>query len=545
MIHFFAFCISFFVFWPRLNLALPVNPSKRGDSIFAQNKRGFELPIQRRAVRSGSSLKRGTYSGSTGLGDFLDLFYTVAVTIGGTVTAVNVDTGSSDLWVVSNACATTVCKNTNMPPYPSANIKPAGGTVNLLYGDSSTGTHASGPVAQDTTTVAGLAMPQQPFAAISDTNNTSVMQGANGIFGLGFPSGSEVQAAVINAKFNAPSTTDDFILGTASDGPFLSRLTMSGALEQPMFAVMLQRDTIDVGKNNGALTIGKLPDGIDNSSLTWVPVRLYKPEDGGLDPPTFAPNEIYPLRWEIPLDNIMLDGQRLPASNPTGSSSTLSALIDTGNSVIRGPQDAVNFILRSVSSVFAANSNAAPTFPCTVPHNLAFQIGGKTFPVDPRDFMSQNRAGDVSTCVANNVVATDPPQRGALFSWSLGDPFFKSNLVAFYYGNLTHPSVDPPRIGLLSMVPDNASVILQNDIAQAVANGGNFESTSQIAPTNVTGSVLVTPTILPSAFPSSSTTSDKSGANATLSNSSRRSANTGVLYTILIPASFGTVFAFF
>jgi hypothetical protein len=97
-----------------------------------------------------------------------------------------------------------------------------------------------------------------------------------------------------------------------------------------------------------------------------------------------------------------------------------------GNSVIRGPQDVVDDILSSVSSAFAANSNADPTFPCNVPHSLAFQIGGNTFPIDPRDFMSQYKAKDVSTCVADNVVATDPPSNGALFSWSLGDPFFKS-----------------------------------------------------------------------------------------------------------------------
>lgn len=75
-----------------------------------------------------------------------------------------------------------------MPPYPSANIKPAGGVVTLLYGDSSTGTLASGPVAQDVGAIAGLSMAQQTFAAISDTNSTAVMQGTNGIFGLGFPS---------------------------------------------------------------------------------------------------------------------------------------------------------------------------------------------------------------------------------------------------------------------------------------------------------------------------------------------------------------------
>jgi Eukaryotic aspartyl protease len=97
--------------------------------------------------------------------------------------------------------------------------------------------------------------------------------------------------------------------------------------------------------------------------------------------------------------------------------------------VIRGPQDIVDTILQSVSSAFAADPNAAPTFPCSVPHDLAFQIGGKAFPVDPRDFISQDKPGDASTCVASNVVPTDPPRNGALFSWSLGDPFFKSYVL--------------------------------------------------------------------------------------------------------------------
>jgi len=55
---------------------------------------------------------------------------------------------------------------------------------------------------------------------------------------------------------------------------------------------MLQRDVIDISGSHGALTIGKLPDGIDDSSLTWVPVRLYEPGDGGLSPPTFAQDEV-------------------------------------------------------------------------------------------------------------------------------------------------------------------------------------------------------------------------------------------------------------
>jgi hypothetical protein len=94
--------------------------------------------------------------------------------------------------MVSDACNTTVCQKTNMPPYPLADIKPTGGVVSLVYGDSSTGTLASGPVAQDVGAIAGLSMDQQAFAAISDTNSTAVVQGTNGIFGLGFPSGRYV-----------------------------------------------------------------------------------------------------------------------------------------------------------------------------------------------------------------------------------------------------------------------------------------------------------------------------------------------------------------
>lgn len=85
--------------------------------------------------------------------------------------------------------------------------------------------------------------------------------------------------------------------------------------------------------------------------------------------------------------------------------------------------------------------------------------------------------GDATTCIANNLVSTDPPSSGALFSWSLGDPFFKSTLVAFYYGNLTNPSVDPPRIGFLSQVPQNASTLLQEAVVDAEQDGGVFEST--------------------------------------------------------------------
>ncbi|CCM03570.1 uncharacterized protein FIBRA_05706 [Fibroporia radiculosa] len=469
------------IFFPHFISTAPVPLSRDGDTASvkqSQQRRGFVLPLQRRKVEQRNV--KELLAGSIGLGDFADIVYTVSAQIGNTTTALNLDTGSSDLWVMTGACQTTLCSKSTATAYSPSNFQPIGVDVNLTYGDSSSGTYAAGPVGLDTVTLAGLSLANQPFAAVNNTDNSAVSNGGAGIIGLGFPSESVIQTQVIQKQFNDPSTTDDFVSNIASYGPFVSRLVVDGIIDQPLFSVTLQRDTIDPS-GNGRITVGELPSGVDNSSITWVPVRPYTPAEGGLNPPSFAADEVYPLRWEIPIDNVYLDGKQLPNSTiPRNgvSPSFSSALIDTGNSIIRGPQDVVSNILSTISPAYAANSDAKPILPCASSHTLAFQIGGEMFPVDPLDLISQNQTENASECVASSVVPTDPPSYGALFSWSLGDPFLKSNLVIFYYGNLTHPSVDPPRIGFLSMVPSNASSVLQEVVSEAVQHGGVFSCES-------------------------------------------------------------------
>ncbi|EPQ51101.1 acid protease [Gloeophyllum trabeum ATCC 11539] len=509
----------------QFGLALPRKWEQRqlATETEAQQKRWGDVPIMRQRKARRDVEKRSAWGNAVGLGDSEDLFYSVALMLGNTTTAFNLDTGSSDLWVVSSACQTGGCEKSTWPQYPLSTFEDTGADVLMQYGDSTTGTSASGPVGRDTVTLAGLSIQSQPFAAVNKTDSSVVVDNdAAGIFGLGFPSESQVQAAVVNQQFNTPKTTDEFVSTTSQNGPLLSRLAMTGQLAQPMFTITLQRDTIDVGGNPGVLTIGKLPDGVDNSSLTWVPVKLYSPADGGLNPPTFAPNEIYPLRWEVELDAVYLDGQKLADSaiKPSGvQSTTVSALIDTGNSILRGPEDVVNTIFSTVSPTYnPASANSVPAFPCGTPHTLAFQIGGKMFPVDPRDFVVQQKAGDASNCYAGNLVSTDPPSVGGLFSWSLGDPFFKSNLIAFYYGNLTHPSQDPPRIGFMSTVPSDASTQLQQVVSSAQNNGGKFASTSDNALAATANVASTTYSMSASATPASTT----GGAQASQTESSKK-----------------------
>ena len=75
-------------------------------------------------------------------------------------------------------------------------------------------------------------------------------------------------------------------------GPFLPRLVTQGLLTQPMVVVALQRNSIDVGGNLGMLSIGELPAGVNSSDLTWVPLRGYSSDIGGIPAPADSPSEV-------------------------------------------------------------------------------------------------------------------------------------------------------------------------------------------------------------------------------------------------------------
>lgn len=226
--------------------------------------------------------------------------------------------------------------------YPQSSFRPAGVDVFLAYGDSTTGTFASGEIGKDTVELAGIELKDQYFAAINRTNTSIADVGSAGIFGLGFPFNSVIWRTVLNdqvdqddlqrradeeeipiahprLKLGAPFPSFDFrrtpfpvlpdglvtssqrrqsgvtiasVLASYSTlGPFIARLVADGTLSMPMFSVTLQRDAIDVGGNRGTLSLGELPTDVPESNLTWVPVRAYTVAEGGLPSPPGA-NEV-------------------------------------------------------------------------------------------------------------------------------------------------------------------------------------------------------------------------------------------------------------
>lgn len=156
----------------------------------------------------------------------------------------------------------------------------------------------------------------------------------------------------------------------ATYAPFLARLIVSSGLTSPVFTISLQRNTVDVGGNLGQLTLGEMPEGFGlregeagyvdadgdgvGDAMTWVPVRSYGYDERGLPAPVDSPREVgtsrkhknhstyawqrYPIAWEVMIDDVYLDGVKLPRSNLSDPAIALSALVDTVSqpSVIRG-----------------------------------------------------------------------------------------------------------------------------------------------------------------------------------------------------------------
>lgn len=93
------------------------------------------------------------------------------------------------MWAVSDACREGTCRDSRVTRYPTTGGKSTGIDVVMSYGDSSTGSSATGTIGLDTAAIAGVTMRDQAFSVVNDTDNPVVQYDAAGIFGLGFPAG--------------------------------------------------------------------------------------------------------------------------------------------------------------------------------------------------------------------------------------------------------------------------------------------------------------------------------------------------------------------
>lgn len=294
------------------------------------------------------------------------------------------DTGSADLWMPSSQCTSSACsgKHKYDASASSSSVPVTSKTFSVSYGD---GSSSSGPVYQDTVTVAGLVATGQTFGAATTLSSSFANDPEDGLAGLAFPSISDLQSPTLfQTLWNE---------GKVAANQFSFRLSSGNAAPSELY----------LGGMNPAHYVA--------GTTQWAPVT----------------SQSY---WVV-------TGATAVNGKPVSAVNNFNAIIDTGTTLIVIPTAAAQ-------SFWAAVPNSAPysggggyyTFPCASPPSITFSFGGST-KAWPLQYLNLGRVSSGSTLCVGSIVGQDV----GVNAWIVGDSFLKSSVYT------TFDMSSPPRVG--------------------------------------------------------------------------------------------------
>ncbi|CAE6414696.1 hypothetical protein ACGC1H_007072 [Rhizoctonia solani] len=412
-----------------------------------------------------------------------NLFYTTNLTIAGVEIPLQLDTGSTDLWVYPAAhpgLFTNVHNFTNVP-------------VGVRYGKGS----VDGHLAVANVSFAGFDVDDQAFIAVTAAKDMDTMftRGTYGIMGLGFDTLSNVARAVetnYNATWGRSLLSNLFIQEPNTPNHIAFALERAGDLD-------------DMAE--GAFDIGEiLPQyGAVNNS-PHIPLW---PENAN--------------RWTVLLDGMSVDNSTVQlnstfegdnaADPPEGKS---LALLDTGASLGLLPKWAVDAIYGHIPGSIYLTKDAVWVVPCMGEAKVSFTIGGVTVPIHPLDLTNPGvyliDGKNQTFCLnAIQVLTID----NLPFDFLLGDSFLRNVYAVYDFGDFdASGKMGKPYVKLLPLTdPEAASASFKKNRAATLA-----QLPAEGDATKLSGAT--TPIPQPSTTPSTSTNNTTTTGTTTNSNSS-------------------------
>ncbi|KAF3853192.1 hypothetical protein F7725_013880 [Dissostichus mawsoni] len=209
------------------------------------------------------------------------------------------DTGSSNLWIPSIYCNSAACNNHDkFNPRTSSTFRNNGHSLRIQYGTGS----MTGILGYDTVTVGGLAVKNQ-IIGLSETEAPFMQyMRADGILGLAYPR-----------------------LAASGATPVFDNMMSENLVNQDIFSVYLSSDT----QQSSVVTFGGIDTNHYSGSISWIPLS----------------RELY---WQITVDSVTVNGEVVACNGGC------QAIVDTGTSLIVGPQSSISNIN---SRVGATNNN--------------------------------------------------------------------------------------------------------------------------------------------------------------------------------------------
>ncbi|EJD47023.1 acid protease [Auricularia subglabra TFB-10046 SS5] len=322
----------------------------------------------------------------------LDTTYYAQVSIGTPPQPFNVilDTGSSDLWVLSPDCRTRGCLNgPSFDSTASSSFATQNDPLQISYGSGD----VAGTIAQDTVAIGDLSVSGQTFGLIDEVDADLVGGDIGGLMGLGFQA----------------------IAATRSP-PLWQNLLEAGQLDAPIMGFALTRNLDNAQSSTetnpgGTFTLG----GIDNSLFT-----------GEIDYVSL----VSPAFWTLPIRSLTVNGADVPMNSQFGA-------IDTGTTLIGAPSAIVQQIYSQIGGAPGTGQlNGLWTFDCTSDVIIEMNFGSQTWRIDPRDFAVQQVSR--TQCIGG-FIDLDLGGSGNAPTFIVGDTFLKGVYSVYRF--------DPPAVG--------------------------------------------------------------------------------------------------
>jgi hypothetical protein len=338
--------------------------------------------------------------------------YAINITVGTPEQAftVNIDTGSSDLWL--NSAKSRLCRLRSQPCAHSglynANSSSSYAYVNSAFNISyAGGNSAAGDYATDTVRVAGR--------TVSDLQ-----------FGIGYQSTSPVAILGLGYPLNEAQSSN---AGLSPYQNLPEKLAADSTIASNAYSIWLN----DLDANTGNLLFGGVDRAQYEGDLVTVPVQT---EDG------------VHAEFLVPLTDVQLDGQSVEdvsdsasptssSSSPSSSVSAIPALLDTGTTLMYLPDAMTEAIYEAVNAQFLQSQQVA-----TVSCDLASQNINMTFrfadsvsinvPLNELVIDTQSSSSSSDSNGGTCQFGIAPAGRDTII---LGDTFLRSAYVVFDIDN--------------------------------------------------------------------------------------------------------------
>ncbi|KAI0369096.1 acid protease [Pilatotrama ljubarskyi] len=299
------------------------------------------------------------------------------------------DTGSSDLWIAASDGVST--NQDGIPTFDSSassTFTDLNTSFSINYGSGA----ARGTLGKDVVQFAGFEVQSQTFGVVNQVSSGLLNEPVSGLMGLGFAS-----------------------IAASGATPFWQTLVENdGTLDSPLMAFQLTRyanaSNVQNLEPGGTFTLGAV-----NSTLYTGDIDYQDIPDG---------QEGY---WIQQLSGLTVNGNDVTV----GSGSAAYAAIDTGTTLVGGPQDVISALYAQIPGSQALSGQNAGywTYPCDTDVNVAMRFGSSSisWPISNADFLLEQASRD--TCVgaffALSTSGTSAPP------WIVGDTFLKNVYSVF------------------------------------------------------------------------------------------------------------------